>query len=108
MKFPLYSYHHDVVDVPVSPSRVLSHFEAPPVFVRSIGVSGVDKTVLRDEWADTIAVMPACVERAGRGYMVHPMWRFAEEAQAQEPFNVREMSFNFGWENYPGERGNDW
>ena len=34
---------------------------------------------------------------AGQGYMQHPMWMYNDN----EWFDVREKSFNFGWENYP-------
>ena len=113
-RFPLYSYSNEKT-VHVAPAHVLSHFETPPVFVRSIGISGVNERLMRDGWAETITKTPNCVDRAGKGYMLHRMWRFAgenyhdtENAPEHAHHTVREMSFNFGWENYPGNRGENW
>ena len=95
---------------PVDPARVLEHFTSPPPAVRGVAISGVNQGILRDQWADCIA-QESNFDRAGKGYMLHPMWTLPEQAQDgtfPRLATVREKSFNFGWPDYPGNRGGDW
>lgn len=109
---PLLSYApKHFVDTPVDPEKVLEHFTTPPRDVRGVAVSGVNQAVLCDEWVDCISQMPNTFSRDGKGYMLHPMFTLCESRQADalpRMFTRREMSFNFGWPDYPGSRGNDW
>ena len=65
----------------VHPRAVLEHFHTPPVYVRTVGVSGVSETCLRDEWAEMISTEPNRFDRPGKGYMVHPMYSLPERFQ---------------------------
>ena len=90
--------------IPVDPAAVLAHFHTPPAFIRTVGISGVSERCLRDEWTEMIREDPTRFSRAGKGYMVHPMYTLPDQAQhGTIPYMAtrREMSFNFGWENYP-------
>ena len=108
----LFSYSYNLPNPKVHPARVLEHFTAPPTEVRGIAVSGVSQEILIQQWIQCIAKDSNDFDRAGRGYMLHPMWQLPEQCQADtipRLFSVREMSFNFGWPNYPPhDRGNDW
>ena len=61
-----------------------------------IGVSGVSTKCMKQYWSEMINDEPNYFDIAGKGYMQHPMWMYNNEW-----FDVREQSFNFGWENYP-------
>ena len=100
--WPLFSYNGPVVQV--SPECVLGHFDTPPEFVRSIGVSGVSDTVLRDEWAETIMVTFSNFTCPGKGFMRHPMWIYRI---SNPPMKTTEVSYRYGWVDYPGDRFKD-
>ena len=95
---------------PVDPASVLEHFTSSPSAVRGVAISGVNQNIVRDQWAECIA-QESHFDRAGKGFMLHPMWTLAEQAQDgtfPRLTDVRERSFNFGWPDYPGQRGEDW
>ena len=111
---PLFPYSYEENDPnpnPVDPSEVLRHFAATPTCVRCIYISGVDEMLIRDKWAD-------CIDtgrrgKPGGGYMGHWMWTLPEygNGSADDQKNwicMRETSFNFGWPEYPGDRGTEW
>lgn len=108
----LFSYWYDLTNPKVHPARVLEYFDAPPTEVRGVAVSGVSQEVLIQQWIQCIAKDSNDFERAGRGYMIHPMWELPEQCQdgtLPRLFTCREMSFNFGWPNYPPHNlGDDW
>lgn len=101
---PLFSYSpRHVVETPVDPSAVLAHFTTPLREVRAVSVSGVEDTTLRDEWKECIAAVPNSWDRAGKGYMAHPMFLLPPSFQADtlpRMFAQRETSFRFGWPDY--------
>lgn len=68
----------------------------PPFTVRvaGVGVSGVSSEYASDVWAEIISKSRNWMDGSGGGYMVHPMWMWSEDSGI---FNIREMSFNFGW-----------
>ncbi len=96
--------------IPVHPAAVLAHFHTPPAFIRTVGISGVSERCLRDEWTEMISENPNRFSRAGKGYMVHPMYTLMDQAQhhrgVELPHTRREMSFRFGWKNYPPSEWN--
>jgi hypothetical protein len=99
------------VDTLVDPALVLEHFTTPPQDVRGIAISGVNREVIRDQWAECIVLTTNSFDRAGKGFMAHPMWTLPEEGQDgtfPRLASIREKSFNFGWPEYPGSRGADW
>jgi hypothetical protein len=106
-KLPLFRYSGGyAIQSPVTPASVLEHFASPPVEVRGISVSGVDQDILRGQWEDCISKDPDSFDRAGQGYMQHPMWVLPDRAQDGTFLrlaSVRERSFNFGWSGYPRE-----
>jgi hypothetical protein len=119
--YPLYNYSSLEGSLPVDPSEILKHFDTAPAAVRSISISGVDQSTLRNQWIECIRKDPNEFNRPGKGYMLHPMWelpteeqlaRFSREEQATvfpRFATYREQSsFRFNWPNYPGALGNDW
>lgn len=105
--WPLFHYSKHEVRQTVDPNAVLHHFHTAPTYIRTVGVSGVSEPCLRDEWIEMISTESNTFDRPGKGYMVHPMWILSERTTAEEVGNlngyVREMSYNFGWDNYPPE-----
>ena len=92
----------------VYPSDILLHFHTPPTCIRTVGISGVSMRCLRDEWAEMISTEPDSFDRPGKGYMTHPMYTLPGRMQDgtlgtcfSDACVRREMSFSFGWENYP-------
>ena len=53
---------------------------------------------MQQYWEQMISKSPDRFDLPGKGYMVHPEWFYHEEW-----FTRREMSFNFGWDNYKPE-----
>ena len=54
----------------IHPSKVLEKFHTPPVFIRSVSISGVSQKLLREKWTDMISTNPNCFDTPGMGYMV--------------------------------------
>jgi hypothetical protein len=109
----LFGYSYGEPDA-VCAAALLAQFDTAPESVRGLAVSGVDETQIRDEWAECITHTPNRYDRDGKGYMVHPMYTLPESCQDgtlgtwPQVCVRREMSFNFGWPEYPGGRGRDW
>lgn len=62
-----------------------------PCFVNGIGVSALSNTFTQKWWWEEVC--------NGKGYMVHPMW---ERSMPDGKWDcIGEISFNFGWKNYP-------
>jgi len=61
--------------------------QAPPAYIHSCTISGIPEDRMKDIWWAMIG------ER--NGYMVYPMYGIIPND------TVREMSFNFGWKDYP-------
>jgi hypothetical protein len=45
---------------------------------------------------------PNMFDIPGKGFMVHPMWMY----HGEEWNDIREKSYNFGWENYNPSKHN--
>ena len=80
----------------LNPDEILNLLKEEPECVTKIGVSGVSTKCMKQYWSEMISDEPNAFDIAGKGYMQHPMWMYNNEW-----FDVREQSFNFGWENYP-------
>ena len=79
---------------------ILEALPPEPTCVTGVGVSAVSDKLMMELWADLISEDSNSFDRNGRGYMVHPMWmRFP----GGDWNDVREQSFNFGWDGYPTE-----
>jgi len=81
----------------LNPTDILNLLKEEPECIKKIGVSGVSEKCIKQFWSDMISESPNSFDIAGKGYMLHPMWMYNND----EWFDVREKSFNFGWENYP-------
>jgi hypothetical protein len=68
-----------------------------PSDITALGVSGVSEAYQREVWSEIISTERNWMDGSGKGYMVHPMFMCDERSGV---FDIREMSFNFGWENY--------
>lgn len=93
-------------DTEVDPSAVLHHFTTPPREARSVSISGVNTTVISDEWSDCISPCPDTFARAGEGYMLHRMHTLVAEGCTPFPrmFTSHETSFSFNWPGYGGSQ----
>jgi len=78
----------------LNPDEILNLLKEAPEFVKKIGVSGVSTKCMKQYWGEMISEEPNTFCIAGEGYMKHPMWMY----QLNEWFNIRETSFNFGWD----------
>ena len=88
----------------LAPQEIMDCLMQVPIFIKKIGVSAVSSEVMMQWWRDMISTEPNCFDIAGKGYMVHPMWKkWAGQSENSEWGNwsdVREQSFNFGWKGY--------
>ena len=69
-----------------------------PACVKGVGVSAVSDKLMMELWADRVSEEPNSFDKNGKGYMVHPMWM--REATGGGWVDIREQSFNFGWDGY--------
>lgn len=69
---------------------ILEHLVDVPNFITGIGVSAVSSKFMAKTWWEYI--------EEGAGYMSKHMWACMPDG---EWLNIREKSFNFGWDNYP-------
>lgn len=77
---------------------ILEALPPEPACVTGVGVSAVSDKLMMQVWADLISVHSDSFDKHGKGYMMHPMWmRFPDGGWN----NIREQSFNFGWDGYP-------
>jgi hypothetical protein len=90
--------------------------------VVAVGVSAVDEATMQHWWAEIVGkerdfMVDREHEDQRAGYMLHPMWvQWCGVTRGENGTStnsgawdtVREQSFNFGWDNYPGRRGDDW
>ena len=77
---------------------ILEALPHEPACVTGVGVSAVSDKLMMQLWADLISENSNSLDKNGKGYMVHPMWmRFP----GGDWNDVREQSFNFGWDGYP-------
>ena len=103
--------------------RVLQQRPPPSsIPVVAVGVSAIDEATMKSWWAEIVAkerdfMVDRKDEDQRAGYMLHPQWHQWFGVTRDEnggltnsgAFDtVREQSYNFGWDNYPGERGDDW
>ena len=51
---------------------------------------------MKEYWGEMISHKPNIFDISGKGFMKHPMWLYNNN----EWYDVRETSYNFGWENY--------
>ena len=95
----------DTPDIVLSPQEIVDCLINEPNFVKNIGVSAVSSEIMMSWWRDIISKEPNRLDVAGKGYMVHPMWRKGAPADSLwgDWSDVREMSFNFGWKGYSPE-----
>ena len=82
----------------LNPDDILNLLKEEPECVTKIGVSGVSTKCMKQYWSEMVSEEPGIFDIAGQGYMQHPMWMYIGNGWGC----VREQSFNFGWENYPG------
>ena len=75
--------------------EILELLKDRPECVTKIGVSGVSIKCMKEYWGEMISHKPNIFDIAGKGFMKHPMWLYCNEW-----YDVRETSYNFGWENY--------
>tara|TARA_B100000401_G_C52727066_1_gene681587 strand:- start:364 stop:1095 length:732 start_codon:yes stop_codon:yes gene_type:complete len=96
----------DTPDIVLSPQEIVDCLINEPNFVKNIGVSAVSSETMMYWWRDIISKEPNHLDVAGKGYMVHPMWRKGGPADSLwgDWNDVREMSFNFGWKGYSPEK----
>ena len=98
----------DTPDIVLSPQEIVDCLINEPNFVKNIGVSAVSSETMMYWWRDIISKEPNRLDVAGKGYMVHPMWRKYNEPPNGSLWgnwsSVREMSFNFGWKGYSPEK----
>lgn len=85
-------YKKNILD----PDDILNLLKEEPECVTKIGISGVSTKCMKQYWSEMISDESE-IFIAGQGYMQHPMWIFIGDKWV----DVREKSFNFGWENYP-------
>ena len=82
----------------LNPDDILNLLKEEPEYVTKIGVSGVSTKCMKQYWSEMINDEPDIFDIPGKGYMQHPMWMY----MGNEWRCIRETSYNFGWENYPG------
>lgn len=93
-------------DMTLSPQDIMDCLIKEPVFIKEMGVSSVSSEVMMEWWKEMINTEPNICDVAGKGYMVHPMWRkyvgLSENQHIEwgDWSDVREQSFNFGWKGY--------
>jgi len=76
--------------------NILKLLDNEPECITKIGISAVSNKCMSQYWEEMISKIPNTLDIAGKGYMIHPMWKY----NCSEWYNIREKSFNFGWENY--------
>lgn len=87
------------------PQEIIQCLINEPVFVNRIGVSAISSDVMMQWWAEMISTEQNCLDVAGKGYQVHPMWmKLPDDHKSDTKWgswvDVRERSFNFGWKGY--------
>ena len=75
----------------LSADTLLDCFRGEPKWCTKIGVSGVSPQFIAERWWSCIG--------GEEGYMTYSMWK--KLFKGEDWINVRERSFNFGWDNYP-------
>lgn len=105
---PLFPYSY--LGGALHPTALMPHFRGTmPPFVCGVAISCVCEATIRDEWSACIAKDTDTFDRPGLGYMIHPMVVLPEDWNGdQDGVTVREQSCNFGWVEYPGDRGEGW
>jgi len=85
--------------IEMSANYILEHIGNEPEYIVGIGISAVSNEFMAKEWWTEI--------EGRRGYMSRPMWNRWAGVPGKDDFgwsNIREMSFNFGWNNYPPQK----
>ena len=95
----------------LNPDDILNLLTEEPECVTKIGVSGVSTKCMKQYWSEMINIEPNTFDIAGKGYMQHPMWMHFRKVKNCKNKKLRvarggwqqlrEQSYNFGWENYP-------
>ena len=78
---------------------ILNYLNNEPEYITKYGVSAVSTKCIKNYWSDMISEEPNCFDIPGKGFMLHTQWVFTGEIWG----DVRETSYNFGWENYNPE-----
>lgn len=78
-------------------SDVLLEITPAPMYVRTLGVSAVQKQCLVHEWMETISTDTAEFCHAGHGIGVHSMYTLHKFTDTPNPLESLEMSHVFGW-----------
>ena len=103
------SFNNDELTIPYNynlssqllPQEIMDCLIQVPIFINKIGISTVFSEVMKEWWQEMISTEPNLFDVAGKGSMIHPMWRkwasHSENSEWGNWSNIRETSYNFGW-----------